>query len=150
MWLTSIGVTMAEKLKDMLETAVDEGKAVESDQIRDALESLISANQEIKDELALTSDLVFNLKSDNILGLKVELKDGKAYFDSELSETPDFFIEIPSGTLKAILTGKKDAITPLMGGEIAMWKDGTIGDMSKAMDIIPLVTAVAEGMGLSI
>lgn len=150
MWLTCIGVTMSDKLRDMLKTAIDEKKTIEPGQISGVVESMISENQDIKDELVLTGELVFNLTSDPVLELKVEIKDGKASFSHELSKEPDFFVEIPPETLKAMISGEKDVITPLMGGEIAMWKEGVVGDMSKAMDIIPLVTALAEDMELSV
>ena len=105
----------------MIKTAIDEEKTVDAGKISEAAQSLISENKEIQDELSLTGEIVFNVKSDPVLGLKVEIKDGKASFSSELAEQPDFFMEISSKTLKEIITGEKDAITPFMGGEIAMW-----------------------------
>ena len=140
---------MANELKNILENAIDGNKKVELSAITGAVDNMIG-DEEIKIEMSLTPDMVFNLKSDPVLGFKVEIKDGKPSVSCDLSSEPDFSIDIPQGTLKAMVSGEKDVMTPFMGGEIAMWQDGNLGDMQKAMDLMPLITAVADNMDLKI
>ena len=140
---------MANELKNILENAIDGNKKVELSAITGAVDNMIG-DEEIKIEMSLTPDMVFNLRSDPVLGFKVEIKDGKPSVSCDLSSEPDFSIDIPQGTLKAMISGEKDVMTPFMGGEIAMWQDGNLGDMQKAMDLMPLITAVADNMDLKI
>jgi len=138
---------MANELKNILENAIDENRKVELSAITGAVDNMIG-EEEIKIEMSLTPDMVFNLKSDPVIGFKVEIKDGKPSVSCDISSEPDFSIDIPQGTLKAMVSGEKDVMTPFMGGEIAMWQDGNLGDMQKAMDLMPLITAVADKMDL--
>lgn len=141
---------MAEKLKDILKTAVDEKKKVELSQMTEAVEAMVSDDKEIGKEISLAGDVVFNMVSDPVMKFRVELKDGKTSLSCDLADDPDFFIEIPFNTLEGIISGKKDVVTPFMGGEISMWKDGMVGNMAKAMDIMPIITVVAEKMELKV
>lgn len=140
---------MANELKNIIKTAVDGNKKVELSAFSGALENM-TGDDEIKIEMSLTPDMVFNLKSDPVLGFKVEIKDGKPSVSCDLSSEPDFSIDIPQGTLKDMISGNKDVMTPFMGGEVAMWQDGKLGNMSKAMDLMPLITVVADKMDLKI
>jgi putative sterol carrier protein len=141
---------MAEELKGLLEKAVEEEKAIDIGQISKAFENVISGDEDVKRELSLTENIVFNVTTDGIITMSVKIEDGKPSFSSDLAEKPDFFIDIQTKTLSEIMSGEKDVMTPFMGGEIAMWKEGNVGHMGKAMDILPLITVLAEKLELKI
>ncbi|MDY6964371.1 MAG: hypothetical protein SVM80_00165 [Halobacteriota archaeon] len=140
---------MANELKDALKKAIDEKKGIDLSVVSSAIEKM-SEDDDIKTEMSLTPDMVFNISSDPVIGMKVELKGGKPSVSSGLSDEADFFMELSYGTLSAIISGERDVTTSLMGGDIAMWRDGRVGNMSKAMDLMPLITAVAEKMELKV
>lgn len=109
---------------------------------------IISSDEEIKNELAMTEDMTFNLKAGNILEMCVEIKGGKMSLSPGLAEERDFFVDVPAERFLRILSGDEDAMSGLMGGGIAMWREGDEGDMTKAISILPLITVVAEKLKL--
>ena len=140
---------MANELKDALKKAIDEKKKIELSVVTSAIDKMLE-DGDIKAEMSLTPDMVFNLTSDPVIGLKVEINNGKPSLSCDLADEADFFIEVPYDTLSAIISGEKDVTSPLMGGEIAMWHEGQVGNMKKASDLLPLITAVSEKMELKV
>ena len=112
------------------------------------IEKMISSDVEIKNELAATEDMTFNVKAGNILETCVRIKGGKISLSPGLAEERDFFIDVPTGELLRIMTAEENAMSGLMGGGIAMWREDDEGDMTKSISILPLITVVLEKLGL--
>lgn len=112
------------------------------------IDKMTSSDVEIKNELAATEDMTFNVKAGNIAEMCVEIKEGKISLSPGLASERDFFIDVPTGKLWRIMSGEEDAMSGFIGGGIAMWRDGDEGDMTKAISILPLITVVLEKLGL--
>jgi putative sterol carrier protein len=141
---------MAEELKGVFEKAVREGKAIDLDQLEKVVEKMISEDEEVRNEFSMTRDTLFNVEVEDILSMSTKIEGGKPSFSPDLAEDRDFYIVVPKRTLSQILAGEKDVMTPFMGGEIRMWREGDVGNMANATDILPLITILAEKLELKI
>jgi len=108
----------------------------------------VSSDGEVKNELAATEDMTFNVKLGNIAEMAVQIKDGTISFSPGLGPERDFFIDMSIEKLLTILSGKDDALSGFMGGSIEMWREGDEGDMEKAQSLLPLLTVVSEKLKL--
>ena len=138
---------MSDELKELLKGAIEEKKEVSTDDIAQEVERIVSEDEEVKKEISLTENMVFNVKIGDTIEMGVKIKDDELSIDG-VSDEPDFFIDIPKKTLSEIISGEKDVMSPFMSGEIVMWREGKAGDASKAMDILPLITTFTEKLGL--
>ncbi|RZN67302.1 MAG: hypothetical protein EF807_07695 [Candidatus Methanolliviera hydrocarbonicum] len=139
---------MPDRLKELLKDATEE-KEVTADDIAKEVERIVSEDEEIKKEISLTEEMIFNVKIGDTIEIGVKINGDELSVDGA-SDEPDFFIDIPLKILSEIISGEKDVMSPFMGGEIVMWREGEAGDASKAMDILPLITIFTEKLGLKI
>jgi len=139
---------MPDGLKELLKDAIEE-KEVTADDIAKEVERIVSENEEIKKEISLTEEMIFNVKIGDTIEIGVKINGDELSVDG-VSDEPDFFIDISLKILSEIISGEKDVMSPFMGGEIVMWREGEAGDASKAMDILPLITIFTEKLGLKI
>jgi len=139
---------MLDKLKELLKDIIEEKKGT-TDDIAKEIERIVKDDEEVKKEISLTEDMVFNVKIGDTIKMGMRIKNGELSVD-DVSDEPDFFIDIPKKTFSEIISGKKDVMSPFMGGEIVMWREGVTGDASKAMDILPLITTFAEKLELKV
>jgi len=138
---------MSGGLKELLKEAIEEGKTLDVDKIAKEVKKMVSEDEEVKKEITLTEEMVFNVKIGDTIKMGMKIKGDELSVD-DVSDEPDFFIDIPKKTLSEIISGEKDVMSPFMGGEIVMWREGEAGDASKAMDILPLITIFTEKVGL--
>jgi len=144
------------RLGEVLEARAPEKEEIDVEKATDfmlkylpkIIKKVTTADTEIKNELAATEDMTFNVKAGNILETCVKIKKGKISLSPGLSEERDFFIDIPTRELLRLMTGEEDPMAGFMGGSIAMWRDGDEGDMTKAMSVLPLISVVLEKLGL--
>jgi hypothetical protein len=139
---------MPDGLKELLKDATEE-KEVTADDIAKEVERIVSEDEEIKKEISLTEEMIFNVKIGDTIEIGVKINGDELSVDG-VSDEPDFFIDISPKILSEIISGEKDVMSPFMGGEIVMWREGEAGDASKAMDILPLITIFTEKLGLKI
>ena len=137
---------MPDGLKELLKDAIEE-KEVTADDIAKEVERIVSEDEEIKKEISLTEEMIFNVKIGDTIEIGVKINGNELSVDGA-SDEPDFFIDISLKILSEIISGEKDVMSPFMGGEIVMWREGEAGDASKAMDILPLITIFTEKVGL--
>ena len=147
-FLPRLGEVLEARAPEMEEIDVEKATDFMLKYLPKIVKKVTSSDAEIKNELAATEDMTFNVKAGNILEMCVKIKKGKIALSPGLAEERDFFIDVPTGELLRLMTGEEDAISGFMGGGIAMWRDGDEGDMTKAMSILPLITVVLEKLGL--
>ena len=151
--LPKLGKVLEKRLPEMEE--IDTGKvtAFVLKYLPKMAEKVISSDEEVKGELAMTEDMIFNLNvtgSDgNIAEMRVDIKDGNISFNPGQAEEKHFIMDISTEKLLRIMSGEDDAISGFMGGGIEMWREET--DESNAMKVLslmPLITLVAQKLKL--
>jgi hypothetical protein len=61
---------------------------------------------------------------------------------------PDLSIEFPQKILSEMVSGKRDLVSLLMGGDIITWREGEPYDASKLNLLVPLMTSFARKLDL--
>ena len=155
--LPKLGKVLEKRVPEMEE--IDTGKATAFilKYLPKMAEKVISSDEEVKDELAMTEDMTFNLNvtgSDgNIAEMYVDIKDGNISFNPGQAEEKHFFMDISVDKLLRIMSGEDDAASGFMGGGIEMWRDGAYfpADESNAVKILslmPFMVLVAQKLNL--
>jgi len=147
-FIAKLGGLLEKRIEEIDEVATEKGTDFVLKYLPRIVEKVVSSDGEVKNELAATEDMTFNLKLGNIAEMAVQIKDGKISFNPGLSKERDFFIEMSMEKLLRILSGKDDALSGFMGGSIEMWREGDEGDMEKAQNLLPLLTVVLEKLKL--
>lgn len=133
---------MPDGLKELLKDAIEE-KEVTADDIAKEVERIASEDEEIKKEISLTEEMIFNVKIGDTIEMGVKINGDGLSVDG-ISDEPDFFIDISPKILSEILSGDRDVISSLMGGDIVTWREGEAYDASKLNLLVPLMMSFAR------
>ncbi|RZN66481.1 MAG: hypothetical protein EF807_08485 [Candidatus Methanolliviera hydrocarbonicum] len=133
---------MPDRLKELLKDATEE-KEVTADDIAKEVERIVSEDEEIKKEISLTEEMIFNVKIGDTIEIGVKINGDELSVDG-VSDEPDFFIDISPKILSEMLSGDRDVISSLMGGDIVTWREGEVYDASKLNLLVPLMMSFAR------
>lgn len=147
-FLPSLGRVLEARTAEIDEWGIEKGTDFFLTYLPRITEKMVSSDGDIKNELAMTEEMSFNLKAGNMIGTQVRIRDGGVSYSPGLAGERDFFIDIPEPKLFRIMRGQEDVMSGLMGGGIEMWREGEEGDMEKAQDLLPLVTLVLAKLKL--
>jgi hypothetical protein len=132
-------------LKDLIES-IAEGETVKKEELARAIGDAVSEDEEVRREISLTEDMIFNLKLGDVeVGVQIE---GKVLSIHEPFKGPDLSIEFPQKILSEMVSGKRDLVSLLMGGDIITWREGEPYDASKLNLLVPLMTSFARKLDL--
>ena len=135
---------MPDGLKELLKDAIEE-KEVTADDIAREVERIASEDEEIKKEISLTEEMIFNVKIGDTIEMGVKINGDDLSVDG-ISDEPDFFIDISAKILSEMLSGDRDVISSLMGGDIVTWREGEVYDASKLNLLVPLMMSFARDL----
>lgn len=147
-FVAKLGSVLQNRLPEIEEIDTKKGTNFALKYLPLIVEKVVSSDEEVKNELAATEDMTFNVKLGNIAEMTVQIQDGRVSFSPGLAQERDFFIEMSAEKLLRILSGKEDALSGFMGGGIEMWREGDEGNMEKAQSLLPLLTVVLEKLKL--
>ncbi|VUT26577.1 MAG: hypothetical protein MOIL_01618 [Candidatus Methanolliviera sp. GoM_oil] len=139
---------MPDGLKELLKDAIEE-KEVTADDIAREVERIASEDEEIKKEISLTEEMIFNVKIGDTIEIGVKINGDELSVDG-ISDEPDFFIDISPKILSEMLSGERDVISSLMGGDIVTWREGEVYDASKLNLLVPLMMSFARALKFKI
>jgi len=147
-FVSKLGTVLEKRLPEIEEVDTEKGTAFILKYLPQLMEKVLSSDAEVKNELAATEDMTFNLKLGNIAEMAVQIRDGTVSFSPGLAQERDFFIDISTEKLLQVLSGKDNVLSGFMGGSIEMWREGDEGDMEKAQSLLPLLAVVLEKLKL--
>ena len=139
---------MPDRLKELLKDATEE-KEVTADDIAKEVERIVSEDEEIKKEISLTEEMIFNVKIGDTIEIGMRIKGDELSVDG-VSDEPDFFIDISPKILSEMLLGDRDVTSSLMGGDIVTWREGEVYDASKLNLLVPLMMSFARELKFKI
>ena len=139
---------MPDGLKELLKDAIEE-KEVTADDIAREVKRIASEDEEIKKEISLMEEMIFNVKIGDTIEIGVKINGDELSVDG-ISDEPDFFIDIPLKILSEMLLGDRDVTSSLMGGDIVTWREGEVYDASKLNLLVPLIMSFARELKLKI
>lgn len=146
--VAKLGSVLQNRLPEIEEIDTKKGTNFALKYLPHIVEKVVSSDEEVKNELAATEDMTFNVKLGNIAEMTVQIQDGRISFSPGLGKERDFFIDVSTEKLLQILSGKEDALSGFMGGSIEMWREGDEGDMEKAQNLLPFLTVFLEKLRL--
>jgi len=146
--LSKLGKALEPRVSEIDEVGIEKSTEFVLKYVPKMTQKLISSEAEVKNELALTEDMNFNLKAGIIAEAQVQIKGGQMSFNPGLTNERDFFIDISTPKLFRIMQGQDDIESGLIGGGIEMWREGDEGDMEKAQSFLPLLTVILQKLKL--
>ena len=110
-----------------------------------ALEEIAGTNDDLKDELEDTEDVVIQFNVPDVIQAYIEIKGGKLTAAEGTKEDADVTLEMTEEVGKNLFTGETDAASAYMAGDLKI-----IGEMAKAMKLRSLIEIAGESFGFSI
>jgi len=110
-----------------------------------ALEEFSSTNEDLKDELEDTEDVVIQFNVPGVVQAYIEIKGGKLTAKQGTKADADVTLEMTEEVGKNLFTGETDAASAYMAGDLKI-----IGEMAKAMKLRSLIEIAGEALGFSI
>ncbi|MDY6834511.1 MAG: hypothetical protein SVY53_06905 [Chloroflexota bacterium] len=146
--LPKLGKVLEPRISEIDEVGIDKSTEFVLKYVPNITQKLISSDAEVRNELAQTEDMNFNLKAGNIVEAQVQIKGGQISFSPGLHDERDFFITMSTPKLLRIMQRQDDIESGLIGGGIEMWSEGDEGDMEKAQSFLPLLTVILQKLRL--
>ena len=110
-----------------------------------ALEEIAGTNDDLKDELEDTEDVVIQFNVPDVIQAYIEIKGGKLTAAEGTKDDADVTLEMTEEVGKNLFTGETDAASAYMAGDLKI-----IGEMAKAMKLRSLIEIAGESFGFSI
>ena len=110
-----------------------------------ALEEISDSNEDLKDELEDTEDVVIQFNVPGVVQAFIEIKDGKLKAATGTKDDADVTLEMTEEVGKNLFTGETDAASAYMAGDLKI-----IGEMAKAMKLRSLIEIAGEEFGFEI
>jgi putative sterol carrier protein len=110
-----------------------------------ALEEISESNEDLKDELEDTEDVVIQFNVPGVVQAYIEIKDGKLKASKGTKDDADVTLEMTEEVGKNLFTGETDAASAYMAGDLKI-----IGEMAKAMKLRSLIEIAGEEFGFEI
>ena len=111
----------------------------------EALEQFSSTNEDLKDELEDTEDVVIQFNVPGVVQAYIQIKGGKLTAAKGTKADADVTLEMTEEVGKNLFTGETDAASAYMAGDLKI-----IGEMAKAMKLRSLIEIAGESLGFSI
>jgi len=110
-----------------------------------ALEEIAETNEDLKDELEDTEDVVIQFNVPDVIQAYIEIKGGKLTAAEGSRDDADVTLEMTEEVGRNLFTGETDAASAYMAGDLKI-----IGEMAKAMKLRSLIEIAGESFGFSI
>jgi putative sterol carrier protein len=110
-----------------------------------ALEEIAQTNDDLKDELEDTEDVVIQFNVPDVVQAYIEIKGGKLTAAEGSKDDADVTLEMTEEVGRNLFTGETDAASAYMAGDLKI-----IGEMAKAMKLRSLIEIAGESFGFSI